>query len=59
MRLDKEAIGAWAVQRLLARALAPAAPVATLALQVELIQRESVAPPPARRETLADESAGG
>jgi DNA-binding LacI/PurR family transcriptional regulator len=44
--VDKEAIGAWAVQRLLARALAPAAVPATLSIQVELIRRETVAPPP-------------
>ena len=48
VRVDKEAIGAWAVRRLLARALAPAAVAATLALHVELIQRETVAAPPRR-----------
>jgi DNA-binding LacI/PurR family transcriptional regulator len=46
VRVDKEAIGAWAVRRLLARALAPAAVAVTLALHVELIQRETVAAPP-------------
>ena len=48
VRVDKEAIGAWAVRRLLARALAPAAVAATLALHVELIERETVAAPPRR-----------
>jgi LacI family transcriptional regulator len=46
VRVDKEAIGTWAVQRLLARALAPTAVPATVALQVEFIQRETVAAPP-------------
>jgi LacI family transcriptional regulator len=45
VRVDKEAIGAWAVRRLLARALAPTATTATLALHVELIRRETVAAP--------------
>jgi DNA-binding LacI/PurR family transcriptional regulator len=49
VRVDKEAIGTWAVQRLLARALAPGAVAATLTLHVELIQRETVAGP--RRRT--------
>jgi LacI family transcriptional regulator len=49
MRVDKEAIGAWAVQRLLTRALAPGAVAATLTLQVELVQRETVAAPPQHR----------
>ena len=48
VRVDKEAIGAWAVQRLLARALAPGAVAATVALHVELIRRETVAAPPQR-----------
>jgi DNA-binding LacI/PurR family transcriptional regulator len=48
LRVDKEAIGAWAVRRLLARALAPGAVAATLALQVELVPRDTVAPPPHR-----------
>jgi LacI family transcriptional regulator len=48
VRVDKEAIGAWAVQRLLARALAPGAVPATLSLQVELIRRDTVAAPPRR-----------
>jgi LacI family transcriptional regulator len=48
VRVDKEAIGTWAVRRLLARALAPGAVAATLALHVELIQRESAAAPPRR-----------
>jgi LacI family transcriptional regulator len=45
VRVDKEAIGSLAVQRLLARALAPDAVATTLALHVELIQRETVAAP--------------
>src|SRR5216684_4353768 len=45
VRVDKEAIGSLAVQRLLARALAPGAVATTLALQVELIQRGTVAAP--------------
>jgi DNA-binding LacI/PurR family transcriptional regulator len=45
VRVDKEAIGASAVQRLLARALAPDAVTATLALHVELIERDTVAAP--------------
>src|SRR5437879_463700 len=45
VRVDKEAIGGLAVQRLLARALAPGAVASTLALRVELIQRETVAAP--------------
>jgi DNA-binding LacI/PurR family transcriptional regulator len=49
VRVNKEAIGAWAVRRLLARALQPAAVAATLALHVELIQRETVAAPPCQR----------
>jgi DNA-binding LacI/PurR family transcriptional regulator len=48
VRVDKEAIGTLAVQRLIARALAPGAVATTLALQVELIQRETVAAPPHR-----------
>jgi LacI family transcriptional regulator len=46
VHVDKEAIGCLAVQRLLARALAPGAVATTLALHVELIQRETVAAPP-------------
>jgi LacI family transcriptional regulator len=46
VRVDKEAIGASAVQRLLARTLAPDAVAATLALHVELVRRETVAAPP-------------
>jgi len=46
LHVPKEAIGAWAVRRLLARALAPQAPPTTLHLHVELIQRGTVAPPP-------------
>jgi LacI family transcriptional regulator len=45
VRVDKEVIGGLAVQRLLARALSPGAVAATLALHVELIQRETAAPP--------------
>ena len=45
VHVDKEAIGSLAVQRLLARALAPGAVATTLALHVELIQRETVAAP--------------
>jgi LacI family transcriptional regulator len=48
VRIDKEAIGSLAVQRLLARALAPGAIPTTLALHVELIQRETVAALPHR-----------
>ena len=46
VRVDKEAIGAWAVRRLLARALAPEAVAVSLSLRVQLIQRETVAAPP-------------
>jgi LacI family transcriptional regulator len=46
VRVDKEAIGGLAVQRLLARALSPRAVASTLALHVELIRRETVAAPP-------------
>jgi LacI family transcriptional regulator len=48
VRVDKEAIGSVAVQRLLTRALAPRAVASTLALHVELIQRETVAEPSRR-----------
>jgi LacI family transcriptional regulator len=48
VRVDKEAIGTLSVQRLIARALAPSAVATTLALQVELIQRETVAAPSRR-----------
>jgi len=48
VRVDKEAIGGLAVQRLLGRALAPGAVASTVALHVELIQRETVAAPPGR-----------
>jgi LacI family transcriptional regulator len=43
VRVDKEAIGAWAVQRLVARALAPRAVATTVSLRVELIERHTVA----------------
>jgi LacI family transcriptional regulator len=43
VRVDKEAIGAWAVQRLLARALAPAAIASTTCLHVELVERGTAA----------------
>src|SRR6266852_6687003 len=46
VRVDKEAVGACAVQCLLARALAPDAVAATVALHVELIQLETVAASP-------------
>ena len=46
VHVHKEAIGSLAVQRLLARALAPGAVATTLALHVDLIQRETVAAPP-------------
>jgi len=45
VHVHKEAIGSLAVQRLLARALSPGAVATTLALHVELIQRETVAAP--------------
>jgi DNA-binding LacI/PurR family transcriptional regulator len=45
VRVDKEAIGAWAVQRLVARALTPGAVHSTTTLHVDLIQRATVAPP--------------
>jgi LacI family transcriptional regulator len=45
VRVDKESIGAWAVRRLVARALTPNAVATTIAVQVELIQRQTVAPP--------------
>ena len=45
VRVDKEAIGAWAVQRLVARALSPGAVHSTTTLHVELIRRATVAPP--------------
>jgi LacI family transcriptional regulator len=44
VRVDKEAIGAWALQRLVARALAPAAITSTTCLHVELILRGTAAP---------------
>jgi DNA-binding LacI/PurR family transcriptional regulator len=43
VRVDKEAIGAWAVQRLLARALAPEAIASTTTLHVDLIERGTTA----------------
>jgi LacI family transcriptional regulator len=52
VRVDKEAIGAWAVRRLVARALAPAAVATTTSIHVELIQRDSVA---AARKTRGDD----
>jgi DNA-binding LacI/PurR family transcriptional regulator len=45
VRMDTEAIGAWAVRRLVARALAPAAITSTTALHVELVPRGTVALP--------------
>src|SRR5260370_18861716 len=48
VHVHKEAIGSLAVQRLLARALAPGAVATTLALHVDLIQRETVAAPSQR-----------
>jgi DNA-binding LacI/PurR family transcriptional regulator len=45
VRVDKEAIGACAVDRLVARALAPASVTATTVLHVELVRRGTVAPP--------------
>lgn len=45
VRVDKEAIGAWAIQRLLARAAAPAAISSTTCLHVDLIERGTTAPP--------------
>jgi LacI family transcriptional regulator len=45
VRVDKEAIGAWAVQRLVARALTPGTPCSTTTLHVDLIQRATAAPP--------------
>src|SRR3984893_9005632 len=45
VQVDKEAIGIWAVQRLVARALTPGAIYSTTTLHVELIQRGTVAPP--------------
>lgn len=46
VHVDKEAIGAWAIQRLLARALAPTAISSTTCLHVELVERGTAAPPP-------------
>jgi LacI family transcriptional regulator len=46
VRVDKEAIGAWALQRLLARAQAPAAISTTTSLHVELVERGTAAAPP-------------
>jgi len=48
VRVDKEAIGAWAIQRLLARALAPSALSTTTCLHVELVERGTAGPPPTR-----------
>lgn len=45
VRVAREAIGALAVQRLIARACAPAAVPATATLQVELIRRATTGPP--------------
>jgi LacI family transcriptional regulator len=45
VRVDKEAIGTWAVQRLVARALTPGAIHSTTVLHVDLVQRGTVAPP--------------
>jgi DNA-binding LacI/PurR family transcriptional regulator len=47
VRVDKEAIGAWAIQRLLARALAPSAISSTTCLHVELVERGTAAQPAA------------
>jgi DNA-binding LacI/PurR family transcriptional regulator len=44
VRVDEEAIGAWALRRLLARALAPAAISSTTCLHVELVERGTTAP---------------
>jgi DNA-binding LacI/PurR family transcriptional regulator len=43
LRVQKEAIGAWAVRRLVERALAPHTPATTLTIRAELIQRGTVA----------------
>jgi DNA-binding LacI/PurR family transcriptional regulator len=43
VRVDKEAIGSWAVQRLVARALDPHAISSTTALHVELVRRGTAA----------------
>jgi len=48
VHVNKEAMGSVAVQRLLARALAPGAVATTVALHVELIHRETVAAPSQR-----------
>ena len=45
VRVDKEAIGAWATRRLLARAVDPAAITSTTCLHVDLVQRGTAAPP--------------
>jgi DNA-binding LacI/PurR family transcriptional regulator len=45
VRVDKEAIGAWAIQRLLARAVAPAAISSTTCLRVDLVERGTASPP--------------
>jgi LacI family transcriptional regulator len=45
VRVDKEAMGATAVERLVARALAPNSVTATTVLHVELVLRGTTAPP--------------
>jgi LacI family transcriptional regulator len=53
VRVDKEAIGAWAIRRLVARAAAPSAISSTTCLHVELVERGTAAPPPpSPRESL-------
>jgi DNA-binding LacI/PurR family transcriptional regulator len=47
VRVDKEAIGALAIQRLVARALAPAAISSTTCLHVELVERGTATQPAA------------
>ena len=46
VRVDKEAMGAWAVQRLVARALTPGAISSTTCLHVDLVRRGTTAGPP-------------
>ena len=43
VRVDKEAIGAYAVQRLVARALMPNAVATTVSVHVQLVERNTVA----------------
>jgi LacI family transcriptional regulator len=45
VRVDKEAMGISAVERLVARALSPASVTSTTVLHVELVRRGTVAPP--------------